>query len=171
MMIEKDPHWDDLSYHRMADVRYDGGRLRVCFEDGSVADLDAARILPPEAGKPHWGRLRFDAYEITVPTTTGPVETPWSTIRLLSDPAYATFIAQGARDYARRMGERIRGLRRARGLTSRELASRAGIAPNSLSRIERGRHEVALSTLGSLLAAMGYTYADLAPAGEPLAQT
>jgi len=165
-MIEKDPHWDDLSYHRMADVRYNGGRLRVRFEDGSVASLDAERILPPGAGTPDWSRLTFDPYEIAVPTATGPVETPWSTIRLLADPAYAAFVAQGARDYARRMGERIRALRRARGLTSKELAARAGIAPNSLSRIERGRHEVSLSTLGGLLAAMGYTYADLTPAEQ-----
>ena len=99
---------------------------------------------------------------------TGPIETPWSTIRLLSDPDYAAFVAASARDYARRMGERIRELRRSRGLSSRELAARAGIAPNSLSRIERGHHDVTLSTLGALLAAMGYTYADLAkPHAEP----
>ena len=162
-MNGKDPHWDELTYHRMTDVRYDDGWLTVPFEDGSEARVAADCILPPDAGVPDWSRIVFDPYEIVVQTMTGPVEIPWSRIRLLTDPAYAAFIAESARDYARRMGERIRTLRRARGLTAKDLARRAGITPNSLSRIERGRHDVTLSTLGALLAAMGFTYTDLAP--------
>jgi len=168
-MSTKNLHWDELSYHRMTDVSYGEGRLSVHFEDGTKVSLDARRILPPDAGQPDWRALQFDTYEIRVPTATGLIETPWSTIRLLTDPEYASFVAEQSREYARGMGRRIRALRQSRGLTGKELAARAGIAPNSLSRIELGRHDVTLSTLGGLLAAMGYTYRDLVNEQAPSA--
>jgi DNA-binding Xre family transcriptional regulator len=168
-MSTKNPHWDDLSYHRMTDVSLDQGRLSVRFEDGADVSLDAGRVLPPDTGLPDWQALQFDPYEIRIPTATGVVETPWSTIRLLTDPEYASFVAEQSREYARRMGGRIRALRQSRGLTSKELATRAGITPNSLSRIELGHHDVTLSTLGGLLAAMGYSYRDLVSERAPSA--
>lgn len=161
-MISKNPHWDDLTYHRMTNARFDGGNLTVDFEDGDHVVVTATRLLPFDAGPPAWQEISFDPYEIVIPTASGAVVIPWSTLRLLTDPAYARFVAAGARDYAVRMGRRIRELRQARGLSGRELAQRAGITPNNLSRIELGRHTVTLSTLGNLLAAMGYSYRDLA---------
>ncbi|MGH2388657.1 MAG: helix-turn-helix domain-containing protein, partial [Chloroflexota bacterium] len=47
------------------------------------------------------------------------------------------------------------------GLTGKELADRAGITPQSLSRIEHGRHDIVFTTLKRLLAPMGYGLADL----------
>jgi transcriptional regulator with XRE-family HTH domain len=47
-------------------------------------------------------------------------------------------------------------------MTSRQLAERAGISAQSMSRIERGRHDVVFSTLRRLLAAMNFELADLA---------
>jgi DNA-binding XRE family transcriptional regulator len=160
-MNAKNPHWDDLAYHRMSDVRIEDNTLTVAFEDGDQVSLPAERLVALDAGLPVWDALTWDPYEIQVPTSRGTVEVTWSTVRLLTDRDYATFMAAEARDYAFRMGARIRALRKSRGLSSKELAQRAGIAPNSLSRIELGRYDVTLGTLGSLLAAMGYSYADL----------
>ena len=160
-MTSKNPRRDDLAYHRMSEVQIEDDRLTVGFEDGDRVSVPTGRLVAPDAGLPVWNALTWDPYEIQIPTNRGTIEVPWSTVRLLTDREYAAFAAAEARDYALRIGTRIRALRKARGLSSKELAQRAGIAPNSLSRIELGRYDVTLTTLGSLLAAMGYSYADL----------
>ena len=162
-MTAMDRRWSDIAYHRMLDVRRANGALQVRFENGDQVGIEASRIVPPDVGEVQWDTLSFDPYEIRVQAAHGMVETPWSTIRLLTDPEYATFVAEEARRYARRMGARIRTLRRLRGLSSKDLAQRAGITPQSLSQIEHGHHDVTLTTLGRLLAAMGYSYDDLSP--------
>ncbi len=47
-------------------------------------------------------------------------------------------------------------------MKSKELAERAGITPQSLSRIENGKHDVVFKTLQKILGAMGYALKDLA---------
>jgi transcriptional regulator with XRE-family HTH domain len=56
-------------------------------------------------------------------------------------------------DVLARFGENVRAARRARGWTQEELAHRTGLATVQVSRIERGRREVRLTTLLRLLAA------------------
>jgi hypothetical protein len=170
-MNAKDPHWDDLAYHRMRGVRLVDETLIVEFEDGDRVSVPAGRLVTEDAGLPVWDAFTWDPYEIQVPTNQGTVQVPWSTVRLLTDREYAAFVAAEARGYALRMGTRIRALRKARGLPSREIAHQAGIAPNSLSRIELGQYDVTLASLGSLLAAMGYSYADLIDPAEAPAST
>jgi DNA-binding Xre family transcriptional regulator len=92
----------------------------------------------------------------------GHVEIPWSTIRALTDREYAAHLAEAAEEQARQIGLRIRELRELRGLSSNELAERAGITPQSLSRIEHGHHDVVFRTLRRILAAMGCSLRDLA---------
>jgi transcriptional regulator with XRE-family HTH domain len=52
-------------------------------------------------------------------------------------------------------GRRVAELRKRKGLTAREVAKAAGISPQSLSRIEKGRHGLVLSTLEEILTAIG----------------
>src|SRR5436305_438147 len=92
-------------------------------------------------------KLTSDPYEILVPAADREVEVPWSTIRVLTDRDYSAHLATAADEEARRIGERIQELRRIRRLSSKELAQRAGISPQSLSRIEHGRHDVVFTTL------------------------
>lgn len=53
------------------------------------------------------------------------------------------------------MGQRIRELRKAQGLTVEQLAMRSGVTPNNLSRIELGKHSFGFDTLVRLAAVLG----------------
>lgn len=53
-----------------------------------------------------------------------------------------------------RFGQNVRSLRLARGWTQEDLAHEAGLAPVQVSRIERGRREIRLTTLLRLLRAL-----------------
>jgi len=159
--------WDTHEYQRIASAEYRDGILRVGFEDGSVVAVDPTRLLPPSVNAVEWGTLRHDPYEIVATADGGDVEIPWSTIRLMTDHAYSSHLAELAEEQARRIGLRIKELRTSRGLASKELAARAGITPQSLSRIEHGHHDVVYTTLQRILAAMGYSLRDLAVAPTP----
>jgi DNA-binding Xre family transcriptional regulator len=155
------PDWSKREYQRIASVHREGRQLVTRFEDGACVMVDAERVLPPHTHAVDWGQMTFDPYEIVVPGENGTVEIPWSTIRALTDRAYSAHLAAAAEQQARQIGLRLRELRRARRLTARELAERAGITPQSISRIERGRHDVVFTTLQRILAAMGCSLKDL----------
>ena len=53
-----------------------------------------------------------------------------------------------------RIGQRIRELREARGLTQRDLEDRTGLTHNHISRIENGNYNVSLDTLSKIAAAL-----------------
>lgn len=57
-------------------------------------------------------------------------------------------------------GPRIRELRQRRGLSLRDVAAAAGIAPSVLSNFERGRVSPTMATTHKILAAMGMTFAE-----------
>jgi transcriptional regulator with XRE-family HTH domain len=52
------------------------------------------------------------------------------------------------------VGRRVREIRKRRGLTQSTLGERAGITPDYLGRIERGRGAVTLETLSRIAAAL-----------------
>lgn len=99
------------------------------------------------------------------------VEIPWSTIRALTDKDYSAHLAAAAAEQAKKVGLRLRALRELRHLTSKEVAERAGITLQSLSRIEHGHHDVVFTTLQRILAAMGCSLQDLVVRpSEPVAK-
>jgi DNA-binding XRE family transcriptional regulator len=156
-------YWDTLPYQRIAHARWcPPMTIEVEFEDGATVQVDGTRLLPPETRTPIWERLSWSPYELAIPTVDDVTIIPSNRVRLLTDHEYAAHWARMAEQQARKVGERIRALRKARGLTGKELAKRAGIAPQSLSRIEHGQHDVVLTTLQALLAAMGCELRDLA---------
>jgi transcriptional regulator with XRE-family HTH domain len=59
------------------------------------------------------------------------------------------------------LGHRLRALRVERGETLAETASRAGISPQYLSEIERGRKEPSSEMIAALAGALKTTLADL----------
>jgi transcriptional regulator with XRE-family HTH domain len=60
-----------------------------------------------------------------------------------------------------RFGENVRAARLARGWTQEELAHRTGLATVQISRIERGRREVRITTLLRLARALDATADEL----------
>lgn len=153
--------WDTREYQRIASVDCRNNELSVQFEDGSRALIEVDLVLPSHARDVDWGALSFDSYQIRVPAATGPVEIPWSALRALTDREYATHLTEAAQEQARQIGQRIRELRKSRNLSSRELAERAGITQQSLSRIEQGNQDVVFATLQRVLSAMDCSLRDL----------
>ncbi|GEM_PF-969408 len=154
--------WQAADYARIESVTEHDGIVSVCFRDGDCVSLPGARLLPPGAPASDWRALHWTTYDFSVPTAHGTITVPWDAVRVLTDPAFSRHMAEEAAGQARRVGSRLRALRHQRGLTAKALAARAGISPVSLSRIETGRHDVVLSTLERLLAAMGCSLRDLA---------
>ena len=153
--------WQRRDYQRIASARLEGNQLVVLFEDGSCAQVDAQRVLPPGARDPDWTAMTIDPYEIVVPTIADPVEIPWSTIRVLTDQDYSAHLAAAAEEQAKHIGRHIQELRENRGLGRAELAERAGITSQSLSRIEAGQPDAVFTDLQRVLAALGCSLRDL----------
>jgi transcriptional regulator with XRE-family HTH domain len=154
--------WDEPAYQRMVNVGIKGKELVVEFGTGEVVEVAAEKVVPPGIHDINWHSLQHDDYEILLSSPSGQFEIPWLTIRLVTDADFAAFWARKAEESASQVGSRLRQLRKRRGLSSKEVAERAGITPQSLSRIERGHHDVVYTTLEKILAAMGCTLRDLA---------
>jgi DNA-binding Xre family transcriptional regulator len=154
--------WDNPRFQCISAVKVEPPHIFVHFEDGTVAKIESDKILPPDVQQPQWEQLRFNSYELVVPAENGNFEISWSTIRVLSDAEYSAYMAKAAEEQARKIGHRLKELRTKRGMKSKELAERAGITPQSLSRIEKGKHDVVFKTLQKILGAMGYALKDLA---------
>jgi transcriptional regulator with XRE-family HTH domain len=73
----------------------------------------------------------------------------------------------GASDFAVDLGQEIRGLRRAKGLTLVETAALAGLSHPFLSQVERGLALPSMSSLHRIALALGTTQADLMSGAGP----
>jgi hypothetical protein len=133
----------------------------VLFEDQDEASVEVARLLPSRTDAPQWDAMTFDTYEITVPTENGPVEIPSFAIRAHTDAELDAYLAVEAAKQRRRIGLHVQHLRQRHGMSAAELATRAGVTPTVLDRIEGGEHEVVFPLLERILAAMGHTLDDL----------
>jgi transcriptional regulator with XRE-family HTH domain len=72
----------------------------------------------------------------------------------------------GSSKIAMRVGQRVRQLRTASGFTQAQLAERAGMATQAVSRIERGERSPTLETVDRLAAALGVRLGVLADAAQ-----
>lgn len=157
------PAWESPEYRTITAASFVDGDVEVDFADGAHASVSADRLLPPGSQAVDWPGLKTEAHEIRVPRRDeSDLEISWMDLRSHGDPAFAGFLIETAEHEAGRVGMRLRALRESRGLTAKEVAERAGIAPMSLSRIELGHHDVVYRTLRRVLAAMGFGLEDLA---------
>ena len=152
--------WDMPEYQKMVSVKTDDENLYVLFEDGSWVKVEKD-VLFPSLTDQEWNSLEITPYELVIHLKREKIEISWSTIRIITDKEYSKFIAGIADEQAKKIGQRIKELRVKRNLNSKELAERAAITPQSLSRIENGHHDVVFSTLQRLLSAMGFSLKDL----------
>jgi transcriptional regulator with XRE-family HTH domain/Zn-dependent peptidase ImmA (M78 family) len=145
-------------YDRIESAEISDGILSVRFADGANVDAPLEALL---------GTARPPSKPTVTPAAVlfsgePPQEISWLAIRSATDPAFSQELLRSADEEARQIGERLRRLRKARGMRAKDVAERAGIAPMSLSRIETGKHDVVYRTLQRVLAAMGCTLRDLA---------
>jgi transcriptional regulator with XRE-family HTH domain len=148
-------------YDRIERAELDGDVLRVRFANGDQIDAPLTRLLGAT------GKSGHDAEPTVTPEAVllggePPLELSWLAIRSATDEAFAEQLRHAADQEAKQIGERLRRLRKARNMTAKDVAQRAGITPMSLSRIETGKHDVVYRTLQRVLAAMDYTLLDLA---------
>jgi transcriptional regulator with XRE-family HTH domain/Zn-dependent peptidase ImmA (M78 family) len=164
--IEQGARWEQRDYQTIVGAAFREGHLVVRFADGDVASVPVERLVRSPANGARWQEARHNAHEVIVPGADGDLEISWMDVRAQSDPRFAEYLLRTADEEARRIGQRLRTLRERRGMTSKEVAEAAGIAPLSLSRIELGRHDVVYRTLRRILAAMNFSLRDLAEATE-----
>jgi transcriptional regulator with XRE-family HTH domain/Zn-dependent peptidase ImmA (M78 family) len=106
--------------------------------------------------------MTYNSFEILIPAKPKEIEIPWDKIRVITDKDYSKHVALLAEEQGRLVGIKIKRLREKKGIKSFELADRAGITPQTISRIEQGRTDVSFANLRKILAAMGCTLKDLA---------
>lgn len=156
------PSWDHADYQRFCEAHGEDHMLVASFENGDEIRVDLRALLNVDDATANWDTLDVDPYELRLAVNGETIEVSWLDVRALADDSLAASLADRAHEQARHIGHRLRVLRTRRKLTSREVAERAGISAQSLSRIERGRHDVVFSTLQRLLAAMNLDLTDLA---------
>lgn len=161
-LINHPSRWDESTYQRFAGASGHGHALEVRFENGDEVRVDMRALLSADSAEARWETLVVDPFELRLVVGDEEVEVPWLDVRALADDQLAAHLVRRADASARHVGHRVRLLRERRRMTSRQLAERAGISAQSMSRIERGRHDVVFSTLRRLLAAMNFELADLA---------
>lgn len=162
--------WDEDSYLRIVSACYDQARdtLTVTFRNGDTVTLSARCLLRSEQEHIDWPSMEIVGnYHLDVPARPHHLEISGFAIRALTDAAFSAHLAAQAEQEARQVGRRLREMRKARGLSAKEVAARAGLSAQSISRIELGQHDVVLTTLEKILAVMGYTLRDLAEQTEP----
>ena len=76
--------------------------------------------------------------------------------------------APGQHDTDVLVGERIRGLRKARGFSLKDLSQRAGLSPGFLSQVERGLSSASVRALARIADALGAVISDIFPVDESL---
>jgi transcriptional regulator with XRE-family HTH domain/Zn-dependent peptidase ImmA (M78 family) len=79
-----------------------------------------------------------------------------------TDKEFGKYLAKIAEEQSLSIGIKVKTLRNRKDISSKELAERAGITPQTISRIEQGHTDVSFATLRKILAAMGYSLKDLA---------
>jgi len=92
-------------------------------------------------------------------------EIPWDFARHYCDPSYRPRVEAIAERGRLSLGERVRAIRMATGMTQDHLASAAGIGRVTLVRLERGEQSPRYETLVAIAQALGRPVAELLAAG------
>ena len=140
------------------------------LEDGiELSFADGAKGLIPYAALPEIGERAAlstmklpNPYQIILETTQGEtVEIPWDFARHYCDASYRPTVEAMAMRGRQTLGQRIRRLRNAAGLSQAALAREAGIGRVTLVRLEKGEHTPRYKTLCTIAKALGVDVSEL----------
>lgn len=155
-------NWNSTSYQRIKDAKFTDNNVIVSFENGDVIKIPKRSLLAFETENIDWNKLIFNPYEIVIPASPYALEIPWDKLRVITDKEFGKHLAEKSEEQSKLIGVKVKRLREKKGINSKELAERAGITPQTISRIEQGHTDVSFVTLRKILAAMGYSLKDLA---------
>ena len=154
--------WDKTEYQRIKSVSLQQNSLKVEFENGDIAFVSIDSLVTNSITDIQLEKMTYNSFEILIPAKPKEIEIPWDKIRVITDIEYSKHVALLAEEQAKLVGIKIKRLREKKSIKSFELANRAGITPQTISRIEQGRTDVSFGNLRKILAAMGCTLKDLA---------
>lgn len=154
--------WNDTSYQKIKDAKFAMDNVIVTFENGDLIEIPKGNLIPFGITDIEWGKLNFSPFEIIIPASPNSFEIPWDKLRVITDKEFGKYLAEKSEEQSRLIGVKVKRLREKKGINSKELAERAGITPQTISRIEQGHTDVSFVTLRKILAALGYSLKDLA---------
>ena len=140
--------------------------IRLTFADG-CSGVIPFRDLPEVKTGSNLRSLELpNPYELVVTDSEGAShEIPWDFARHYCDPAYRPRVEAVAKRGRMSLGERIREVRTAAGMTQADLASAAGIGRVTLIRLESGEQSPWYETLVAITRALGRPVGELVVPG------
>jgi len=154
--------WNNTSYQKIVNAKLAHNQIVVSFENGDIVKIPKEVLIQKNVSKIVWDKLKHHPFEIIIPAKPEPIEIPWDEIRIVTDKEFGKYLAKRSEKQSKLIGSKIKQLRKRKGIKSNELAERAGITPQTISRIEQGHTDVSFSTLKKILASIGCTLKDLA---------
>ncbi len=137
--------------------------IHLTFADGCSGVIPFKDLPEVKTGSNLRSLELPNPYELVVTDESGAShEIPWDFARHYCDPSYRPHVEAVAKGGRMSLGERIREMRTAAGMTQRELASAAGIGRVTLVRLESGEQSPRYETLVAIARALG------GPVGELL---
>ncbi len=132
-----------------------GGELLAIFSDGNAVLVDRDHLEGDDGSPVEAIALAQDATRAVLSLESGKeMQLTTEVVARKSALAKTNGATSGSVDGVR-LGQRIRELRLAAGLTQAELARRTGIHRPNIARVEAGRHTPSLETLARLASAIG----------------
>jgi transcriptional regulator with XRE-family HTH domain len=162
--MKAEKHWEEKGYGEIVAVEPGEKTVAVHFANGDrvkVAraalgiDVDTELVLEEESG----GLIARGA--------RGEREIDWMVIRRSDDPEFAEVIRERDAEESRRIGTRLRVVRENTGLSQKAAAEMIGMAAPQLAKIERGTTDMRISTVRSLLRALGVSFAEITGPDAP----
>lgn len=153
--------WDLDSYRSIAGVQVTGDDISVTFKNGDQVTLTIASINTLKRHHIDWAALTIDSFEFIVPAKPQHLIVPWDVIRVLTDEEFNQHMVNAAQEQAILLGVRIKELRLLKNFKRKDLAKKARVTAQTISRIENGHVQVNFSTLKKILGSMGCSLTDL----------
>lgn len=162
-MSAREP-WLEPGYGDVESAVRRGDLLEVVFANGDVVHVGRATLgitgdftaVATESGA-----------GVLVVSDIGEREVDWMVVRSAADPAFAQQLRERDAEEARRIGRRLRALRENREMSQRAVAGVVGMSAPQLAKLEQGETDMRVSTLRSLLRALGASFTDIAGPDAP----
>lgn len=156
--------WTNAGYGDVEAAGRRDGLLEVAFADGDIVQIDPAAL---GIGGEFTAQAAEGGAAVLVSTPAGDREIDWTVLRSAADRAFAHELRERDAEEARRIGRRLRALREDRDMSQKAVAAIVGMSAPQLAKLEQGQTDMRISTLRSLLRALGADFADIAGPDAP----